>query len=208
MLQRRVTTRPCITCAVTVRSTRDRLGSSVRHAITPPPCRRTTSLPGLPESSASPGDCPAAAGLRRPCGGSRRRTRHPVTRRHRVITPPRRLYAGALPPSSPARPGPAVPCGHVVAGRRARPAARACPAWARGAVGSAWAWPAAGPGVAGRVRAWGVPADSPVTPVTGARSPAPHANSEPAAGPAPGHRAGVGRVAAGPAPGGAGPLAK
>ena len=72
----------------------------------------------------------------------------------------------------------------------------------------AWAWPAAGPGVAGRVKAWGVPADSPVTPVTGARSPAPHANSEPAAGPAPGHRAGVGRVAAGPAPGGAGPLAK
>ena len=68
----------------------------------------------------------------------------------------------------------------VPPGRAARTRGRGA-AWGRGAsVGPA----RAGPGVAGRVRAWGVPADSPVTPVTGARSPAPHANGEPAAGPA------------------------
>ena len=59
---------------------------------------------------------PATVPRLRACGGSRRRTRHPVTRRHRVITPPRRPYAGALtlPPFFESRP--AVPRGHVVAG--------------------------------------------------------------------------------------------
>ena len=95
--------------------------------------------PLSPESRSLP-RVPATVPRLRACGGSRRRTRHPVTRRHRVITPPRRPYAGALtlPPSRESRP--AVPRGHVVSGRR-------------GAVGPAWARPGPAPvwqGVSGR----------------------------------------------------------